>query len=129
MARPKADDFKINVDMLKQFDVVLPDGTQIRDLKTDEDIGLAKAMFGDRFAVGSLPASSIDLPVFSPLPSSRRSPRKRPIQRRKSVASYSPTSPRDTRKRKSSTIPPERSQPKKAKRLCRFSKTRWRKID
>ncbi|WP_186236140.1 tyrosine-type recombinase/integrase [Burkholderia gladioli] len=60
MSKPGAADFDLS--SVKEFDVVLPDGTQIKNIETAEDVRLAKEMFGDRLA--TLPPMS--LPVFTP---------------------------------------------------------------
>jgi hypothetical protein len=47
--KPKATDFHLDTDSLKRLDVVFPDGTQVKDIKTDDDVRRAKELFGDRF--------------------------------------------------------------------------------
>ncbi|AEA61953.1 putative phage-related integrase [Burkholderia gladioli BSR3] len=62
MSKPGAADFDLSRVSAKDFDVVLPDGTQIKNIETAEDVRLAKEMFGDRLA--TLPP--MNLPVFTP---------------------------------------------------------------
>ncbi|MFM0046288.1 tyrosine-type recombinase/integrase [Paraburkholderia sediminicola] len=62
--KPKAADFNLDPDALKRLDVVFPDGTQVKDINTDDDVRRAKDLFGDRFAT-AVPAS-LDLPVLAP---------------------------------------------------------------
>ncbi|WP_241172554.1 integrase [Burkholderia gladioli] len=59
--KPKAADFILDPDEAKRLDVIFPDGTQVKDINTDDDVRRAKELFGDRFA----PAPSIELPVLS----------------------------------------------------------------
>ncbi|WDD95187.1 site-specific integrase [Burkholderia sp. FERM BP-3421] len=60
MNKPKAADFDLSGTNAREFDVVLPDGTQIKNIETAEDVRLAKEMFGDRLA------APLDLPAFTP---------------------------------------------------------------
>lgn len=63
--RPKITDFNFDLSGVREFDVVLPDGTQIKDIKTPEDVSLVKQLFGDRLLdVGPLP--TLDLPTLAP---------------------------------------------------------------
>jgi integrase len=62
--KPKAADFNLDPDTLKRLDVVFPDGTQVKDIQTDDDVRRAKDLFGDRFAT-AIPAP-LDLPVLAP---------------------------------------------------------------
>lgn len=62
MGRPKITDFELNVDAVKPFDVILPDGTQIKDLNSDEDIRRAKELFGSRFET----AAPLHFPILAP---------------------------------------------------------------
>lgn len=62
--KPKAADFNLDPDALKRLDVVFPDGTQVKDINTDDDVRRAKDLFGDRFAT-AIPAP-LDLPVLAP---------------------------------------------------------------
>ena len=66
MGRPKAADFNLDPDALKKLDLVLPDGTQLRDIKTDEDVRLAKALMGDRLSAAAPLSTSLDLPILAP---------------------------------------------------------------
>ena len=66
MGRPKAADFNLDPDALKKLDLVLPDGTQLRDIKTDEDVRLAKALMGDRLSAAVPLSTSLDLPILAP---------------------------------------------------------------
>ncbi|WP_186139912.1 site-specific integrase [Burkholderia gladioli] len=59
--KPKAADFTLDPDEAKRLDVIFPDGTQVKDINTDDDVRRAKELFGDRFATASL----IELPVLS----------------------------------------------------------------
>ncbi len=63
MNKPGAADFDLSRASAKDFDVVLPDGTQIKNIETAEDVRLAKEMFGERLAAAAPP---LDLPVFTP---------------------------------------------------------------
>nr|WP_244104311.1 site-specific integrase [Burkholderia gladioli] len=60
-ATPKAADFALTADEAKRLDVIFPDGTQVKDINTDDDVRRAKELFGDRFAS----AAPIALPVLS----------------------------------------------------------------
>jgi len=62
MGSPKPGNPTIDFDAIKQFDVILPDGTQIKDLNSDDDVRRAKELFGERFAT----AAPLDLPVLAP---------------------------------------------------------------
>ncbi|OXC75657.1 site-specific integrase [Caballeronia sordidicola] len=62
MGRPKITDFDLNVDAIKPFDVILPDGTQIKDLNSDEDVRRAKELFGARFET----AAPLHFPILAP---------------------------------------------------------------
>lgn len=63
MNKPKASDFDPSSMNAREFDVVLPDGTQIKNIETAEDVRLAKEMFGERLAAAAQP---LNLPVFTP---------------------------------------------------------------
>lgn len=63
MSKPGAADFDLSRVSAKDFDVVLPDGTRIKNIETAEDVRLAKEMFGDRLAAAVPP---VGLPVFAP---------------------------------------------------------------
>ncbi|CAE6760615.1 site-specific integrase [Paraburkholderia aspalathi] len=62
--KPTAADFNLDPDALKRLDVVFPDGTQVKDINTDDDVRRAKELFGDRFAT-AMPAP-LDLPILTP---------------------------------------------------------------
>ncbi|KVE52968.1 hypothetical protein WI94_19355 [Burkholderia vietnamiensis] len=47
-------------------DLIFPDGTQVKDIDTDDDVHRAKELFGDRFAAAVPAPPSFDLPAFSP---------------------------------------------------------------
>lgn len=64
--KPKAADFDLDADSLKRLDVIFPDGTQVKDINTDDDVRRAKELFGDRFAAAVPAPPSFDLPAFSP---------------------------------------------------------------
>ncbi|MFP3243940.1 MAG: site-specific integrase [Paraburkholderia sp.] len=66
MGSPKAADFNFDPDALKKLDLVLPDGTQLRDIKTDEDVRLAKALMGDRLSAAVPATAPLDLPILAP---------------------------------------------------------------
>ncbi|ASL44693.1 Tyrosine recombinase XerC [Burkholderia sp. AD24] len=66
MGRPKATDFNLDADALKKLDLVLPDGTQLRDIKTDEDVRLAKSLMGDRLSAAVPVSAPLDLPILAP---------------------------------------------------------------
>ncbi|MGA7778247.1 MAG: site-specific integrase [Paraburkholderia sp.] len=66
MGSPKATDFSVDPDALKKLDLVLPDGTQLRDIKNDEDVRLAKALVGDRLTAAIPTPSSLDFPILAP---------------------------------------------------------------
>ena len=66
MGRPKAADFNADPNALKKLDLVLPDGTQLRDIKTDEDVRLAKALMGDRLSAAVPATAPLDLPILAP---------------------------------------------------------------
>lgn len=66
MTKPNTADFDLNVEKLKKLDLILPDGTQLRDIKTDEDVRLAKALVGDRLAAAVPAHGPLELPVFAP---------------------------------------------------------------
>ncbi|WP_133647529.1 tyrosine-type recombinase/integrase [Paraburkholderia flava] len=61
--KPKAADFNLDAESLKRLDVVFPDGTQVRDINSDDDVRRAKDLFGERFAAAT---PALDLPAFSP---------------------------------------------------------------
>ena len=89
MGRLKTTDFNLDADALKRLDVVFPDGTQVKDINTDDDVRRAKDLFGDRFAT-AIPAP-LDLPVLVRRASWRRLPRNKPFRRRKNAGSRSLT--------------------------------------
>lgn len=64
--KPKAADFNLDAESLKRLDVIFPDGTQVKDINTDDDVRRAKELFGDRFAAAVPAPTSFDLPAFSP---------------------------------------------------------------
>lgn len=64
--KPKAADFNLDAGSLKRLDVIFPDGTQVKDINTDDDVRRAKDLFGDRFAAAAPAPPSFDLPAFSP---------------------------------------------------------------
>lgn len=64
--KPKAADFNVDAESLKRLDVIFPDGTQVKDINTDDDVRRAKELFGDRFAAAVPAPPSFDLPAFSP---------------------------------------------------------------
>lgn len=64
--KPKAADFNLDAESLKRLDVIFPDGTQVKDIDTDDDVHRAKELFGDRFAAAVPAPPSFDLPAFSP---------------------------------------------------------------
>ncbi|WP_370652119.1 site-specific integrase [Caballeronia sp. TF1N1] len=66
MTQPSPEDFDLNVEKLKKLDLILPDGTQLRDIKTDEDVRLAKALIGDRLSAAVAASPPLDFPIFSP---------------------------------------------------------------
>jgi hypothetical protein len=88
--KAKAADFNLDADALKRLDVVFPDGTQVKDINTDDDVRRAKDLFGDRFtaAVPPLPRSTYRFSRHPWPPPSRPSGRN---PRRKSSRSRSPT--------------------------------------
>jgi integrase len=66
MNKPKATEFDPSSVDAREFDVVLPDGTQIKNIETAEDVRLAKEMFGERLTAAEPSSPSFDLPVFTP---------------------------------------------------------------
>ncbi|CAM3082338.1 hypothetical protein [Burkholderia gladioli] len=58
--KPKAADFALTADEAKRLDVIFPDGTQVKDINSDDEVRRAKELFGDRFA-----PASIELPALS----------------------------------------------------------------
>lgn len=64
--KPKAADFNLDAESLKRLDVIFPDGTQVKDINSDDDVRRAKELFGDRFAAAVSAPRSFDLPAFSP---------------------------------------------------------------
>ncbi|PQV48569.1 site-specific integrase [Paraburkholderia sp. BL21I4N1] len=62
--KPKAADFNLDAEALKRLDVIFPDGTQVKDINTDDDVRRAKELFGDRFV--SAMAAPLDLPILTP---------------------------------------------------------------
>jgi integrase len=66
MNKPKAADFDPSSMDAREFDVVLPDGTQIKNIETAEDVRMAKEMFGERLTAAVPSSPSFDLPVFTP---------------------------------------------------------------
>nr|WP_052382213.1 hypothetical protein [Paraburkholderia kururiensis] len=64
--KPKAADFNVDAESLKRLDVIFPDGTQVKDINSDDDVRRAKELFGDRFAAAVPAPPSFDLPAFSP---------------------------------------------------------------
>nr|WP_231748252.1 hypothetical protein [Burkholderia sp. ABCPW 14] len=61
--KPKSADFNLDAESLKRLDIVFPDGTQVRDIQSDDNVRHAKELFGDWFAAAS---PALDLPAFSP---------------------------------------------------------------
>jgi hypothetical protein len=66
MNKPRAADFNLDADALKRLEVVFSDGTQVKDINTDDDVRRAKELFGDRFASAAPSREPLDLPVFAP---------------------------------------------------------------
>ncbi|SAL11383.1 phage-related integrase [Caballeronia udeis] len=60
--QPSAADFILDAEALKRLDVVFPDGTQVKDINTDEDVRRAKELFGARFET----AVPFDAPILPP---------------------------------------------------------------
>jgi hypothetical protein len=56
--KPRAADFNLDPAALERLDVVFPEGTQVKDINTDDDVRRVKELFGDRF-VSAMPARSI----------------------------------------------------------------------
>lgn len=63
--KPKAADFNLDAESLKRLDVIFPDGTQVKDINSDDDVRRAKELFGDRFVVPA--PRSFNLPAFAGL--------------------------------------------------------------
>jgi len=67
MAKPTvAADFDLNIENLKKLDLILPDGTQLRDIKNDEDVRLTRALMGDRLSAATPGSAPLEFPVFAP---------------------------------------------------------------
>jgi integrase len=66
MGHQKAADSNLDPNALKKLDLVLPDGTQLRDIKTNEDVRLAKALMGDRLSAAVPVSAPLDLPILAP---------------------------------------------------------------
>jgi len=70
MTGPKISDFEFTKpdsdEMPREFDVVLPNGTQISGLNSDDDIRRAKELFGSQFAeaIAAAPASPFIPPIL-----------------------------------------------------------------